>query len=60
MQLPLPAFIPDDYVPDVHQRLFFYKRLAQAATDEELYDAQGRDARSATAIRPTRWTRWWR
>ena len=32
----MPAFIPDDYVPDVHQRLFFYKRLAQAGTDEEL------------------------
>ncbi len=28
--------IPDGYMPDVHQRLFFYKRLAQAGTDEEL------------------------
>ncbi|HEY6098782.1 MAG TPA: TRCF domain-containing protein, partial [Anaeromyxobacter sp.] len=36
VQLPLPAMIPDAYMPDVHQRLFFYKRLAQAATDEEL------------------------
>jgi transcription-repair coupling factor (superfamily II helicase) len=36
VQLPVPAFIPDPYMPDVHQRLFFYKRLAQAATDEEL------------------------
>ncbi len=36
VQLPVPAFIPDAYMPDVHQRLFFYKRLAQAATDEEL------------------------
>jgi transcription-repair coupling factor (superfamily II helicase) len=34
--LPVPAIIPDAYMPDVHQRLFFYKRLAQAATDEEL------------------------
>ena len=32
----MPAFIPDAYMPDVHQRLFFYKRLAQAGTDEEL------------------------
>jgi transcription-repair coupling factor (superfamily II helicase) len=36
VQLPVPAFIPEVYVPDVHQRLFFYKRLAQAGTDEEL------------------------
>ena len=28
--LPLPALIPDDYVPDVHQRLVFYKRFSQA------------------------------
>jgi transcription-repair coupling factor (superfamily II helicase) len=40
VQLPLPAFIPDGYVPDVHQRLYFYKRLAQATTDEELEDAR--------------------
>ena len=25
-------FIPDDYMPDVHQRLVFYKRFAQAGT----------------------------
>ncbi len=36
VQLPVPAFIPDPYMPDVHQRLFFYKRFAQASTDEEL------------------------
>jgi len=36
VQLPVPAFIPDPYMPDVHQRLFFYKRLAQAGSDEEL------------------------
>ncbi|HET9594583.1 MAG TPA: transcription-repair coupling factor, partial [Anaeromyxobacteraceae bacterium] len=36
VQLPIPAFIPDPYMPDVHQRLFFYKRFAQAANDEEL------------------------
>jgi transcription-repair coupling factor (superfamily II helicase) len=41
VQLPLPAFIPDPYMPDVHQRLFFYKRLAQAATDEELEEIRG-------------------
>jgi transcription-repair coupling factor (superfamily II helicase) len=36
VQLPIPAFIPDPYMPDVHQRLFFYKRFAQATNDEEL------------------------
>jgi transcription-repair coupling factor (superfamily II helicase) len=40
VQLPVPAFIPDGYMPDVHQRLYFYKRLAQAAGDEELEDAR--------------------
>ncbi len=34
--LPVPAYIPDPYMPDVHQRLYFYKRYAQARTDEEL------------------------
>ena len=36
VQLPVPALLPDGYMPDVHQRLFFYKRLAEAGTDEEL------------------------
>jgi transcription-repair coupling factor (superfamily II helicase) len=34
--LPVSAIIPDGYMTDVHQRLYFYKRFAQAATDEEL------------------------
>ncbi len=36
VQLPAPAWLPDGYVPDVHQRLWFYKRFAQASGDEEL------------------------
>jgi transcription-repair coupling factor (superfamily II helicase) len=36
VQLPLPAWLPDAYVPDVHQRLWFYKRFAQASGEEEL------------------------
>jgi transcription-repair coupling factor (superfamily II helicase) len=40
VQLPVPAFIPDVYMPDVHQRLYFYKRLAQASSDEELEEAR--------------------
>jgi len=40
VQLPVPAIIPDAYMPDVHQRLFFYKRFAQAGTDEELEEVR--------------------
>jgi transcription-repair coupling factor (superfamily II helicase) len=36
--LPLPALIPDDYVPDVHQRLVFYKRFSQASHPDEVTD----------------------
>jgi len=32
----LPAFIPEDYMPDEHRRLVTYKRLSIATTDEEL------------------------
>jgi len=38
VQLPLNALIPDDYVPDVHQRLMFYKRFSQIANPDELAD----------------------
>ncbi len=31
----VPAFIPDDYVEDTGQRLELYKRLSNAATDED-------------------------
>jgi transcription-repair coupling factor (superfamily II helicase) len=40
VQLPVPAFIPDPYMPDVHQRLYFYKRFAQAGGDEEIDDVR--------------------
>ncbi len=32
----LPAFLPDDYVPDTGQRLDFYRRLAKAADEDEV------------------------
>jgi len=32
----LPAFIPDDYITDMHRRLITYKRVSMAATDEDL------------------------
>lgn len=36
INLGLPAFIPEDYIPDVHRRLVTYKRLSMAATDEDV------------------------
>jgi len=41
VELPVPALIPEDYVPEVQQRLFFYKRLASAISEEALYDVKG-------------------
>jgi transcription-repair coupling factor (superfamily II helicase) len=38
ISLPFAALLPDDYVPDVHQRLVFYKRFSVAATEDELSD----------------------
>jgi transcription-repair coupling factor (superfamily II helicase) len=36
IQLGVPAFIPETYLPDVGQRLLFYKRLAAIRSTEEL------------------------
>ena len=41
VELPVPALIPEEYVPDVQQRLFFYKRLASATSEEALYEVKG-------------------
>ncbi len=41
VNLPLPAFLPETYVPDVHQRLVLYKRFAQAQSPDELEDLRG-------------------
>jgi transcription-repair coupling factor (superfamily II helicase) len=36
IQMGISAFIPEEYVQDVHQRLVLYKRISLAATDEEM------------------------
>jgi transcription-repair coupling factor (superfamily II helicase) len=36
IRLPLVARLPDDYVPEVSQRLVFYKRLSSARDDHEV------------------------
>jgi transcription-repair coupling factor (superfamily II helicase) len=41
VELPVPALIPEDYVPEVQQRLFFYKRLASAADNDALDEVKG-------------------
>jgi transcription-repair coupling factor (superfamily II helicase) len=38
LNLALPAYLPEAYVPDVHQRLVLYKRFSQAASADELTD----------------------
>ena len=32
----VPAFLPDDYIPDTGQRLELYRRLAQARDEDEV------------------------
>jgi transcription-repair coupling factor (superfamily II helicase) len=38
IQLGFPAYIPDTYIPDEHQRLVFYRRLAAVRDTAELED----------------------
>jgi transcription-repair coupling factor (superfamily II helicase) len=40
INLHVPVFLPDDYVPDVHLRLMLYKRISGAETPEELREMQ--------------------
>nr|WP_246325335.1 transcription-repair coupling factor [Dissulfurirhabdus thermomarina] len=38
VHLPVPAFIPEDYVPDVEQRLALYRRMARLADEADFAD----------------------
>jgi len=40
VSLRIPALIPDDYLPDVHNRLMLYKRIASAPDEDALKDLQ--------------------
>lgn len=40
INLRVPALIPEDYLSDVHSRLILYKRIASAATSDDLKDLQ--------------------
>jgi transcription-repair coupling factor (superfamily II helicase) len=54
----VPAFLPDDYIPDTGQRLEFYRRLAQASDQDgvnalvaEIEDRYGRLPEEAQLLR---------
>ncbi len=36
IELHIPALIPEDYLPDVHERLILYKRIASSGNEESL------------------------
>jgi transcription-repair coupling factor (superfamily II helicase) len=36
IDLPIPAFIPGDYMEDINQRLVFYRRFSSARSEEEV------------------------
>jgi transcription-repair coupling factor (superfamily II helicase) len=36
----VPAFLPDDFIPDTGQRLELYRRLAQAADEDRNYPTE--------------------
>lgn len=40
IKIPVPALLPESYVPDVQQRLGLYKRLSQAGTLESLHELE--------------------
>ncbi len=41
VKIPVAAYLPEDYVKDVSQRLLFYKRYSMAQNEEELFDVHG-------------------
>src|SRR5690606_16640148 len=40
VNLRVPALIPESYLPDIHNRLIMYKRIAGAKNDDELTELQ--------------------
>jgi transcription-repair coupling factor (superfamily II helicase) len=41
IRLGIPAYFPETYIPDVNQRLYFYKRLASLRNPVELEELKG-------------------
>lgn len=40
IDLRVSAIIPEEYIPDIHNRLIMYKRIANAKSTEQLHDLQ--------------------
>lgn len=40
IKINLPTLIPDDYLPDIHERLVLYKRISAAKSDTDLDNLQ--------------------
>lgn len=40
INIPFATIIPESYLPDIHTRLIFYKRISNAKNNEELQDLQ--------------------
>ena len=40
VNLQLQAYIPEEFVPDVNQRLVLYRRMASASSDEEIQEIE--------------------
>lgn len=40
INLRIPALIPEDYLPDVNQRLLLYKRLANTSNEHDIHNLQ--------------------
>jgi transcription-repair coupling factor (superfamily II helicase) len=53
IQCYLPAYLPDDYVPDTHERLLLYKRFSSTQTAEALEGLRGELTDRFGAIPPT-------
>jgi len=40
MKLPVAGFLPEDYVPELNQRLDFYDRLSRSQNEDEVYELE--------------------
>jgi len=41
IQLPVSAYLPEEYVPDPQDRVMLYRRISRTRTEEELLDLKG-------------------
>jgi len=41
IQIPMPAYLPEEYVPDPQDRVILYRRLSRTRNEQELLDIKG-------------------